>query len=143
MRRWDQNNYFSIESREQEARGQLVPEGHRVGDAGDAELPAEGLLPARALPGDAPGVATLATGDDPEDPEEVAAGELGIPGDNTGDTAVPGTDNGEVPDAVLGDEVVPAVSGTAPGDVMDGERGSEADGEGGEREVAVGDRLVL
>jgi len=78
-------------------------------------------------------------------PEELAAGELDIPGIDTGDTAVPGMDcgNSEVPGTAVGDEVVPAVSGTAPGDIMDGERGSEADGEGGEREVAVGDRLVL
>lgn len=157
-----------------EARGRLVPEGDRVGDAGDAELPTEGLLPAGALPGDAPGVAAPAFGDgtgdpvaplpdpgddpgnpagplpapgDARDPEELAAGELDIPGDGTGDTAVPGmsTGDGEVPDTALGDEVVPAVSGTALGDIMDGERGSEADGEGEgvEREVAVGDRLVL
>ncbi len=78
-------------------------------------------------------------------PEELAAGELDIPGGDTGDTAVPGMDidDGEVPDTALGDEVVPAVSGTAPGDVMDGERGSEADGRGVEKEVAVGDKLVL
>jgi len=153
-------------------RGQPVPEGDRVGDAGDAELPTEGLLPAKALPGDPPGVATPATGDgtrepvaplpdpgdDPEDPagpvpapgvaivpEEVAAGELDIPGDEAGDTAGPesGNGNGECPGTELGDDVVPAVSGTAPGDIMDGGRGSEADGGGGERELAVGDELVL
>ena len=151
-----------------ETRGGLVPEGDRVGDAEDAELPTEGLLLARALPGDAPGVAAPAFGDgtgdpvaplpdpgdpagplpapgDARDPEKLAAGELDIPGDDTGDTAVPGMGNGdgEVPGTVLGDEVVPAISGTAPGDVMDGERGSEADGRGGERELAVGDKLVL
>ncbi len=155
-----------------ETRGRLVPEGDRVGDARDAELPTEELLPPGALPGDAPGVATPATGDgtrdpvapppdpgdDPEDPagplpapgdarvpEEVAAGELDIPGDDNGDTAVPGTSNGngEVPGTALGDEVVPAVSGTAPGDIMDEGRGSEADGGGGEREFAVGNELVL
>jgi len=141
-----------------EARGRLVPEGDRDCDSGDAELPTEGLLPAGALPGDTPGVAAPAFGDGTGDPvaplpepgyarvpEELAAGELDIPGDCTGDTAVPGADcgNGEVPGTALGDKVVPAVSGTALGDITDEGRGSEADGEGGEREVAVGDGLVL
>jgi len=129
-----------------EARGRLVPEGDRDCDSGDAELPTEGLLPAGALPGDTPGVAApLPEPGYARVPEELAAGELDIPGDCTGDTAVPGADcgNGEVPGTALGDKVVPAVSGTALGDITDEGRGSEADGEGGEREVAVGDGLVL
>ena len=82
---------------------------------------------------------------DARDPEEVAAGELDTLGDNAGDTAVPGTGDGdgEYSGTALGDEVVPAVSGNASGDIMDGGRGSEADGEGGDREFAKGDELVL